>query len=61
MGTKIIECDELVLSGGIKDSNGSFGTPGVVAAVTAAVTAAVMVASRGRACGGQGHGRRPQW
>ena len=28
MGTKIIECDELVLSGGIKDSNGSFGTPG---------------------------------
>jgi len=28
MGTKIMECDELVLSGGIKDSNGSFGTPG---------------------------------
>ena len=28
MGTKIIECDELVLIGGIKDSNGSFGTPG---------------------------------
>jgi len=23
-----MECDELVLSGGIKDSNGSFGTPG---------------------------------
>jgi len=28
MGTKIIECDELVLGGGIKDSNGSFGAPG---------------------------------
>ena len=28
MGTKIMECDELVLNGGIKDSNGSFGTPG---------------------------------
>ena len=28
MGTKIFECDELILNGRIKDSDGSTGAPG---------------------------------